>query len=189
VPPGIAITTDHSPDAQRWKEVPPRQFHIPSVLQAPVKAAVAEPGDEEPEEGITLGVETDGSEEVPRDDAVPAAAAEVVATTEANVVRMVVFPPRLPAANPLVGVVPATVLGLEDPLTGVTADTAAAVLEAPTPVYSPLLGEEVAGATEEAAAELPPADAEPAGTAPVVALEEDEPLPPIGKQFVPTGFA
>ena len=38
VPPAIGVTGDQAPLAQRWKEDPPIQFHIPSWVQAPVMA-------------------------------------------------------------------------------------------------------------------------------------------------------
>jgi len=38
VPPATCWTTLHDPEAQRWNEVPPMQFHIPSLVQGPVKA-------------------------------------------------------------------------------------------------------------------------------------------------------
>ena len=121
VPAGIAITTDHAPDAQRWKEVPPRQFHMPSVLQGPVKVPVVEPENEEAGDGAALGAETDASTEVAREEAVFAAAAGVVAATEATVVGVELFPPRIPAARPPVGAAAGAVLRLEDTIPGVTA--------------------------------------------------------------------
>lgn len=36
----MGCTADHAPLAQRWKDVPPIQFHMPSVVQAPVKPPV-----------------------------------------------------------------------------------------------------------------------------------------------------
>jgi hypothetical protein len=124
VPPGIAITADHSPEAQRWKDVPPRQFHIPSVLQAPVKAVAVEPEGEEPEEGVALGVETDGTEEATRDKAV-LAVAEGAATTDDNVVSEVPVPAELPTEEPPeeppVGAALATAVELGDPRSGATA--------------------------------------------------------------------
>lgn len=42
VPAAICITADQTPLAQRWKEVPPMQFHIPSGLQAPLRAPLLE---------------------------------------------------------------------------------------------------------------------------------------------------
>jgi hypothetical protein len=148
VPAGIAITIDHSPEAQRWKEVPLRQFHIPSVLQGPVKPTVVEPEDDEFDEGTMLGVESAGIAEVARDEAALATAAEVVATTDVKVVAIVLPPLELPTEARVVGVVAAAATGLD-----VTAG------------------------------------AEFAGAAAVDAFGEDEPLPPMGKQLVPTGFA
>jgi hypothetical protein len=148
VPAGIAITTDHSPEAQRWKEVPPRQFQIPSVLHGPVKPVVVDPEDDEFDEGVVIGVETAGIAEVARDETAPATAAEVVAITDANVVAIELFPPETPNEAMAVVAAVATASGLD-----VTAG------------------------------------AEFAGAAAVDAFEEDEPLPPIGKQLVPTGFA
>jgi hypothetical protein len=34
VPAAIDCTADHMPDAQRWNELPPMQFHAPSSVQA-----------------------------------------------------------------------------------------------------------------------------------------------------------
>lgn len=42
VPPATGWTADQTPLAHCWKEVPPMQFHIPSVVQA-VPAAMADP--------------------------------------------------------------------------------------------------------------------------------------------------
>jgi hypothetical protein len=38
VPAATDCTADHVPLAHCWKEVPPMQFHIPSVVHAPVNA-------------------------------------------------------------------------------------------------------------------------------------------------------
>lgn len=43
VPAAICITSDQTPLAQRWKDVPPMQFHMPSGLQAPLRAPLMEP--------------------------------------------------------------------------------------------------------------------------------------------------
>ncbi len=42
VPADTSITADHCPLAHRWKDVPPMQFHSPSVVQA-VPTAIAVP--------------------------------------------------------------------------------------------------------------------------------------------------
>lgn len=47
VPVANCWTTDHWPDAQRWNEVPPMQFQVPSVEHEPFRA----PSLELPEEG------------------------------------------------------------------------------------------------------------------------------------------
>lgn len=44
VPAATDWTTDHWPDAQRWKELPPMQFHWPSSAGHGVPAAKVEPG-------------------------------------------------------------------------------------------------------------------------------------------------
>jgi hypothetical protein len=160
VPPGIAITVDHSPEAQRWKEVPPRQFHMPSVVQAPVKPAVVGPEVVEFDEGDPVGVETAGRMEVATEEAAPMAVAEVLVATDAKVVETAPLPPELLTVGTMVGVVAATLVVLD-----VTAGAA----------FAPPAGED-AGEDEP----LPPAD---------VAFGEDAPLPPTGKQLVPTGFA
>jgi len=106
------------------------------------------------------GVDTDGTGKMARDGA---AAVEV-----AKVVAIVPFPPAI---------------ATEEEMEGATAATV--VFAAPTPVYWPLLAEDAvvgAAVTTGAGAEL-------AAPAAAVALDEEEPLPPIGKQLVPAGVA
>lgn len=50
VPAAMGISADHAPDAQRWNEDPPMQFHAPSSVQG-VPAANAEPP---PEPGVPV---------------------------------------------------------------------------------------------------------------------------------------
>ena len=56
VPEASCCTTDHWPDAQRWKELPPIQFQAPSVLQEPVKAPALELPEDEGEAGAAAWV-------------------------------------------------------------------------------------------------------------------------------------
>lgn len=42
VPPATGWATDHEPLAHCWKEVPPIQLNIPSLVQAPVRAPALE---------------------------------------------------------------------------------------------------------------------------------------------------
>ena len=76
VPPAMAWTADHWPEAQRWKLVPPIQFHAPSFVHAPVKPppVVPEPVVDpvEPEDGAAAAADVAGG-----------AAAAVEATTGA----------------------------------------------------------------------------------------------------------
>lgn len=162
MPAGMAMTADHAPEAQRWNEVPPRQFHMPSAVQAPVNPVAEVPGDDEFDAGAALGVDSAGSAEVLRDVAVPTAAAEVERRADAMFVAGLPFAPEGAVASE----VPVRVTELE------VAARAAALDE----------DARVAGLDEAAGAD-------PAAPESGEEFEDDEPLPPRGKQLVPTGFA
>lgn len=56
VPEAISWVADHTPEAQRWKDVPEMQFHAPSSLHEPLKAPELEEL-EEPELELELELE------------------------------------------------------------------------------------------------------------------------------------
>jgi hypothetical protein len=114
VPAGMAMTTDHAPEAQRWNEVPPRQFHIPSVLQGPVKAAVVGPEDVEFEAGVAVGVENAESIDVASEVAALPASAVVVGSGDAIFVATELFPAELPREEAAVELVAGTAVRLDD---------------------------------------------------------------------------
>lgn len=67
MPVDICWATDQVPEEQRWKEVPEMQFHWPSVLQLPVRAAELElelEADSEPDEEVVTGAGAAAEEDV-----------------------------------------------------------------------------------------------------------------------------
>ena len=74
VPAATCWTTDQAPLAHCWKDVPPMQFHMPSVVQA-VPAAIAVP---EPEVPVLAGVDAELAE------VAATGAAELAATDDAT---------------------------------------------------------------------------------------------------------
>jgi hypothetical protein len=56
------MAADHTPLAQRWKEVPAMQFHSPSLLQEPLRVPELEPELLEDEEGTGAAWVDEGAE-------------------------------------------------------------------------------------------------------------------------------
>ena len=97
VPWAIGCTADQAPLAHCWKELPPIQFHSPSVVQAPVKApAVDVVGDVVPDGAAAGAEEASGAA---ADDADGAELATGVATTDDDDAALGELPVPAPWAN------------------------------------------------------------------------------------------
>jgi hypothetical protein len=61
VPAATGWTTDHAPLAHCWKEVPPMQLNMPSLVQGPLKAPALEEVLEVPEAGVVAAADSTGA--------------------------------------------------------------------------------------------------------------------------------
>ena len=152
VPPAMGMVADHEPLAQRWKDVPPMQFHAPSLVQGPVMAPAEEP--------VVVPEELGGALPVPAgvEGEAAAGAEEAALGTDMGVATTleVGAAPSPPAAEEA---------GLEpvpepEPESDVGAEPEAALLgePEPEPEPSPPAAEVATGVLPPAADEAPPVE-------------------------------